>query len=250
MQSLADRVKIARKGVGHDVIPAIQFILNCGTDVAGSCHGGSHTGAFEFVKENGFIPFDDCLQYEACSAESDEGRCKGGDWSCSAMNTCRTCSTFKSMGGTCVGLDTFPNVTIAEYGEISGADNMMKEIYARGPIACAVDASPLHDYAGGIYRQDGQFQINHIISVTGWGYDKASNTKYWIMRNSWGSYWGINGYAFIEMGKNLLSIEEDCAWATPGSWTEVNYPCAEDGHNCVKTAQYVDPSAVPMWHMA
>ncbi len=73
MSSFADRIKIARRARGNDVNLAIQFIVNCGTEVAGSCHGGSATGAFEFVKKAGGIPYDTCLQYQACSRESQEG---------------------------------------------------------------------------------------------------------------------------------------------------------------------------------
>jgi hypothetical protein len=41
---------------------------------------------------------------------------------------------------------------IAEYGEVDGADKIAAEIYARGPIACGVNANagPLVDYNGGI----------------------------------------------------------------------------------------------------
>ena len=48
------------------------------------------------------------------------------------------------MGGFCSELDYFPNVTVADYGEVYGANAMKKEIYKRGPIACVVDADPLH----------------------------------------------------------------------------------------------------------
>lgn len=44
------------------------------------------------------------------------------------------------------------------------------------------------------------------------------------------------------MGHNSLGIETEIAWATPDSFTVQNYPCYEDGKNCVKTAQYEDPS--------
>ena len=123
--ALADRIKIARKGANIDVNLAIQYILNCGTEVAGSCHGGSHHGVYEFVKQQGFWPYDTCLQYEACSAESTEGRCSAGDYTCKPINTCRTCSTFSSMGGFCGAIDVFPNATIAEYGSVSGEEDMM-----------------------------------------------------------------------------------------------------------------------------
>ena len=43
---------------GHDINLSIQFVLNCGAGMAGSCHGGYHTGTYELIKEKGFIPFE------------------------------------------------------------------------------------------------------------------------------------------------------------------------------------------------
>lgn len=45
------------------------------------------------------------------------------------MNTCRTCSTFKSNGGVCNGLKQFPNATVGEFGSVSGVDAMKSEIF-------------------------------------------------------------------------------------------------------------------------
>lgn len=50
------------------------------------------------------------------------------------------------------------------------------------------------------------------------------------------------GYFRILMGHNSLGIEMEVAWATPGSFTVHNYPCYENGENCVKTVHYEDPS--------
>ena len=44
MSALADRIKIARGGMGDDINLSIQYILNCGGGVAGSCWGGSSSG--------------------------------------------------------------------------------------------------------------------------------------------------------------------------------------------------------------
>ena len=38
---------------------------------------------------------------------------------------------------------------------------------------------------------------------------------YWIVRNSWGSYWGESGFARIRRGFNIMGIESDCSWAEP-----------------------------------
>jgi cathepsin X len=244
--AFADRIKIARGGPsgGPDINLAIQYILNCGGEVAGSCHGGSASGTYEFVKRgDNAWPYDTCMQYAACSAESKEGMCGSGDWSCNEINTCRTCSTFSDMGGKCVGLDHFPNASIAEYGSVVGEEKMMAEIYQRGPIACGVDATPLHEYTGGIMSDTTDKGVNHIISVVGWGQDDKTQKSYWIVRNSWGEYWGELSYFRLEKGKNELGIESMCSWATPKDWTEQNFPCYEDGSNCVSSGgSYTDPS--------
>lgn len=241
MSALADRIKIARKGRGDDINLAIQFILNCGTSVAGSCHGGDHGAAYQFVHENGFIPYDTCLTYEACSAESSEGTCKKGNWECSAVNTCRTCSTFSDSGGFCAGISVFPNATVSEFGKVVGVQKMKSEIFARGPLACGVNANELSNYEGGIVDLPHKSRdIDHIVSIVGWGVEKG--VEYWIVRNSWGQYWGEMGYYRIKTGEDQLGMETNCVWATPGHFTEINFPCYEDGTNCVKRTQYTDPS--------
>ena len=65
-----------------------------------------------------------------------------------------------------------------------------------------------------------------------------------------GQYWGEMGYMRLEVGKNLLGIEGEVAWATPGQFTVHNFPCNEDGSNCViknrpvvATQKFEDPSA-------
>eukprot|EP00475_Leptophrys_vorax_P037266 TRINITY_DN63_c0_g1_i1.p1 TRINITY_DN63_c0_g1~~TRINITY_DN63_c0_g1_i1.p1 ORF type:complete len:343 (-),score=104.48 TRINITY_DN63_c0_g1_i1:31-1059(-) len=255
LSALADRIKIARKGAGVDVNLAIQFILNCGTETAGSCNGGDAGSTYEFIKETGYVPYDTCQQYAACSYDSDETLCSKANYECSAINTCRTCNTFTSDGGTCVGLNYFPNASIAEYGLLESGDagKMAAEIYARGPIACNVNAGPLVEYTGGIYSDTTQStDTDHVISIVGWGTDAKTKSQYWIVRNSWGEYWGERGYFRILKGKNVLGIESYCAWATPKSWTEKNYPCYEDGSNCDSAdyGQYVDASIQKPWHMA
>jgi len=256
LSSLADRIKIARDCTGDDINLSVQFVLNCGGGVAGSCHGGSHTGVYQFIKDHGSIPFDTCAPYVACSAESQEGFCPQVDTQCTAMNTCRTCSTFSDSGGTCVGLDYFPNATVAEWGRIEEDDvarrvQMIKaEVHARGPVSASVNADPLHSHRGGIFDNDDVMgATNHVVSITGWGVEDGK--EFWRVRNSWGQYWGEQGFFRVVTGKNMLNLEQGVAWATPGHFTTHNVPCDEDGATCGGVAnggmrfagtEYVDPS--------
>jgi cathepsin X len=237
VSALGDRVKIARGGKGIDINLAVQHVLNCGN--VGSCHGGSVDGPYQWLhdiseKTGAGISYETSNPYMACSSESEEGFCPNQKWDCSAQNVARTCSTFPPEGK-CSGLDHYPNVTIDDYGSISGKNALMKEIYARGPISCGIDAQPILKYTGGISKAVG-FGTDHVISVVGWGTGPAGAfgkpEQYWIVRNSWGEYWGEMGYIRVAFGH--LAVESQCAWATVKSYTEVNYPCYEGGENCQK----------------
>jgi len=250
LSSLADRIKIARGAKGDDINLSIQYVLNCGARTAGSCHGGSATGTFQFIKEKGFVPYDTCMPYIACSSESKEGFCPHADTTCNSYNTCRTCGTF---GTDCKQIDHFPNATIAEYGVLRKDTEAIKaEIYARGPVAAGVDAIPLTTYKGGIVR-DTKFRhklVDHIVSIVGWGYDEETGKQHWIVRNSWGQYWGEFGFFRVEMGDNQLGIESEVSFAVPGEFSIATpVECDEDGSDCDDSAYagfvghtYVDPS--------
>merc|ERR1711972_115604 len=56
--------------------------------------------------------------------------------------------------------------------------------------------------------------IDHIMEVAGWG-ETPAGRKYWVIRNSWGTYWGEAGWAKLERGVNALMVESDCSWAVP-----------------------------------
>jgi cathepsin X len=240
ISALQDRIKIDRQAQGDDIQLSIQHVLNCGN--AGSCHGGSGGGVYQWIKSIGDstgsgVSYFSGQPYMACSKESKEGFCAQApsEWTCEPLNVARTCGTF---GQECVGLSHYPNATIADHGSIRGADAMMNEIFNRGPIACEVDANPLDEYTTGFVTEK-SLSTNHIISVVGWGTDETEG-KYWVMRNSWGEYWGEHGYAKVKFG--AINIESSCAWATPLDYTapEKNnqYPCYEDGSNCKSSTTF------------
>ena len=63
-------------------------------------------------------------------------------------------------------------------------------------MATGVNAEPLVDYTGGIVRDTKlwHMKVNHIVSIVGWGTDEETGDQYWIVRNSWGQFWGELGY--------------------------------------------------------
>jgi cathepsin X len=233
VSALGDRVKIARKGAGVDINLAVQHILNCGN--VGSCYGGSIDGAYQWIhkisKTGTGISYETANPYIACSSDSKEGFCGHVNTECSALNVARTCGSFDKEGGSCTGLSSYPNVTVSEYGSISGKESMMKEIFNRGPIACGIDAGPLLNFETGIIKKKSD-ATDHVISVVGWG--KDGDDGYWVVRNSWGEYWGDMGY--VKVGFGALNVEDQCSWATVAAYTAIENNnqkhCHEGGDNC------------------
>jgi len=98
---------------------------------------------------------------------------------------------------------------------------MKAEIFKNGPISCGIHVSDgflAYDPTknNGIYSEKIRFpMINHEISVTGYGKDRDTGEEFWYGRNSWGTYWGINGFFKMAMGGDGLGIERDCLAGTP-----------------------------------
>ena len=82
-----------------------------------------------------------------------------------------------------------------EFGTASGVDEMMAEIYARGPIACSLnsDVPAFNAYSGGIINcidEPGVCETkstDHVIVIAGWGVDAETKIPYWVGRNSYGT---------------------------------------------------------------
>jgi cathepsin X len=201
LSSLADRIKIDRgaEASGDEIDLSIQSILNCGGRVAGSCFGGSPNGAYQFIFEQGYVPFESCSPYLACSNGSTYGFCPYVDTTCNPSNICRTCDlklvpSRHPFSQECRAIAEFPNATVAEYGlirqnESDPVHRIKAEIFARGPVAAAVNGKALHDFHGGeVYSDESASKnVTHSVQIFGWETDPATRRQAWLCRNSWGA---------------------------------------------------------------
>ena len=79
------------------------------------------------------------------------------------------------------------------------------------------------DYSGGIWRCDASTrrsslpdnlrkfypfeETNHAVLMVGYGVEKSTGEKFWIVKNSWGQDWGEDGYFRIRRGTDECAIE-------------------------------------------
>uniref|UniRef100_A0A3Q1FGN1 Cathepsin H n=1 Tax=Acanthochromis polyacanthus TaxID=80966 RepID=A0A3Q1FGN1_9TELE len=86
---------------------------------------------------------------------------------------------------------------------------MMDAVATRNPVSFAFEVtSDFMQYSSGVYTStechNTTDKVNHAVLAVGYG--QENGTTYWIVKNSWGSSWGMNGYFFIERGKNMCGL--------------------------------------------
>jgi len=108
---------------------------------------------------------------------------------------------------------------ISKVNTVASSDAAVTEALVNCPVAAAIDASQssFQFYSSGIYSDPAcsTTQIDHAVELVGYGVSRAG-TDYYILKNSWGTGWGMAGYMFIERGGNMCGIT-----------TEVTYPTME-----------------------
>lgn len=134
------------------------------------CMGGLSEYAYDAVVDNGGIATEDSYPYRAANQE------------------CR-------LDNSTIG------ATIQDYALIPRGDEeeLKKVVTMKGPVSIAVDSTGygFDDYSSGVYSDDlcGDNAEDSIHVMTIVGYGTADNGQdYWLIKNSFGSDWGDNGY--------------------------------------------------------
>lgn len=114
------------------------------------------------------------------------------------------------------------HVRVGDFRVLMHDDNRNAEqeleylLHAYGPISIGIDSRNMEHYVGGIFRSRmcGK-DIDHAVTIVGYTKDA------WIIKNSWGPYWGVGGYLYLERGKNACGVAEYIVYVTRA--TPVSY---------------------------
>ncbi|CCW64732.1 unnamed protein product [Phytomonas sp. EM1] len=85
-------------------------------------------------------------------------------------------------------------------------DAIAAQVAKSGPVSVAVDASTWQLYTGGVLSTCVMEELNHGVLIV--GYNDDANPPYWIIKNSWSSAWGEEGYIRIEKGTNQCGVQD------------------------------------------
>ena len=84
-------------------------------------------------------------------------------------------------------------------------ETMARLVAEHGAVMTAVGVnSQFQSYAGGVFAGCTESSINHAVVVVGYGTEDGED--YWLVKNSWGPWWGDEGYIKIKRGVGMCGI--------------------------------------------
>ena len=164
-------INIQKNDPGYDVDLSEQQLVSscCG---AGSCSGGYPTGALSYIEGSG-VSTEKCFPYQARNSK------------------CTPCKDWKN-----------ESYKIEKYVYIdSDTDSYKWALQNYGPMVVVVKVpEDWFYYKSGVYSPvwtSNKFGwANHCVVLCGWN----DSLSAWIIKNSWGKYWGNHGYAYVKYG--------------------------------------------------
>ncbi len=235
--------------VGDATHPAINIpIRNQGS--CGSCWAFGTVGVMEAAMVKAGMPVTNLSEQFLVSCNKDGWSCNGG-WIAHKYHTntlgknqnvigavLENDMPYTATNGTCSIISNHP-YKLSSYSSASGPSiaTIKSMIYNYGPVfatVCTGDA--FHAYYSwysseiGIFStnessQCGSDGTNHVVNLVGWN-DAGG---YWILRNSWDTWWGEDGYMRIAYGTS--NVGKNISWATfttpPAAIPVMTYPGKE-----------------------
>lgn len=164
-----------------------QQLVDCAK--VNGCQGGYSYAAMDYIQKNGQTA-EGTWPYRGS-----DNRCPGAK-SASAQITNYCVRSRLAYGG---GMMT----------ESLSDEDIKKALVFFGPLYITLNASPIsqRNYRGGVFSDPScSTQINHAVTLVGY------TPNAWIIKNSWGPYWGESGFFQLARGSNMCGVNTEIAY--------------------------------------
>ncbi|KAK1377843.1 Cysteine protease [Heracleum sosnowskyi] len=177
---------------GKGISLSEQQLVDCAQSFNNyGCNGGLPSQAFEYIKYNGGLETEAAYPYTG-----KDGKCK-----------------FSSENVGVQVLDSV-NITLGAEDELKHAVGIVR------PVSVAFEViQSFRLYKGGVFTSDScgstPMDVNHAVLAVGYGVENG--TPYWLIKNSWGADWGLDGYFKMELGKNMCGVATCASYPIVGA---------------------------------
>jgi len=193
-----------------------QQIASCTPGCLG-CGGGDTTAAYDYINSTvglgsaWFAPYIQSM-YTACNGP----RCTE---SCSSIPV-SVLPTEVSLTGPYATVTGYDYATPPCTGPCTtqDLDTLSANVLEYGPVSVCVNAASWNDYTGGILTAAAcggmaYNDLDHCVQLTGLN----ATAGYWLVKNSWATNWGIDGYLHLEYGANTCGLADEATFVNLGN---------------------------------
>jgi len=176
-----ESANLVAKKVNVSIRVSEQQIVDC-DNTDGGCNGGNPETAWDYIIGTGGLDSEASYPYTAA-----DGTCK-----------------FKKA-------NVVASVSSWKYATSSGDEKTLQNNLVSKPLSICVDAANWQDYTTGImtaWECAWIVTLDHCVELVGYSTTDGS-TPYWIVRNSWGTGWGEQGYIRLTMNENTCGLTEE-----------------------------------------
>ena len=169
---------------------SVQQLVDCNTLHWDGCLGGIAPDEFKYIQHNKGIDTEKSYPYISGKTGVAHKKCKFEK---------------STVGATITGFVLLPR---------ADEDALGIAVAAHGPVSVSMDGqgSGFQFYSHGIYSHDGfgkpcsKDNSNHSVLIVGYG------PGYWLVKNSWGKGWGMEGYIKVKRGNNMCGIANEAIY--------------------------------------
>ena len=239
------------KGCLHDSVEAVRLASSVNwiekggvTNVkdqgqCGSCWSFSTTGALEgaYYVKYGKLPVFSEQQLVDCDNFQHGGKdhgCNGGlmdnaftwikknDGLCSEEAYPYVSGTTRSAGACQTTCSNIENSKIASYVDVDkSSDDAMMAALNKQPVSIAIqaDQKDFQLYKSGVFTGSCGTQLDHGVLTVGYGSENGAD--FYLVKNSWGTVWGYNGYIKLGRGSQYNHGQGQCGMLLQASYPEL-----------------------------
>ncbi|XP_070970469.1 digestive cysteine proteinase 1 [Oncorhynchus clarkii lewisi] len=198
--------------------------------ICGSCWSFATTGAVEgalFLKSGSLQVLSQQMLVD-CSWGFGNNGCDGGEeWRAyewimkhGGIATTETYGSYMGMNGLCHLNTSQLTARVQSYTNVTSGDAeaLKVALFKHGPVAVSIDAGhrSFVFYSHGVYYEpkcgNTTDSLDHAVLAVGYGVMEAE--PYWLVKNSWSTYWGNDGYILMSMKDNNCGVTTDATYVT------------------------------------